>query len=86
MFPDDYKPEFEIVVVDCEPIQLRDKCIAIALNHLKPGGRLIIDNWMQPSVGWLPSEETKALLAPYPVKVYPQAGHQDWTTAVFTKP
>lgn len=86
MFPDDYKPEFEIIVVDCEPIQLRDKCIAIALNHLKPGSRLIIDNWGQPSVGWLPSEETKALLAPYPCKVYPQEGHPDWKTLLVTVP
>jgi predicted O-methyltransferase YrrM len=77
---------YDIVVIDCEPIEWRDDCVLPALRTLKPGGKLIIDNWEQPSVGWLPSEETKALLAPYPVKVYPQAGHQDWTTAVFTKP
>lgn len=82
MFPDDYHPEFEIIVVDCEPVELRDKCIAIALKHILPGGRLIIDNWDQPSV-WVPSEETRAMLAKYPVKIYRQTGHPDWQTAVF---
>lgn len=75
---------FDIAIVDCEPIEYRDNCTQAALQYLKPGGRLIIDNWDQPSVGWLPSEETKALLAPYPCKVYPQIGHPDWKTLVVT--
>lgn len=76
---------FDIIVVDNEPVELRDGCIVEALKHLNPGGRLIIDNWDQPSV-WVPSAETRALLAPYPCKVYKQEGHPDWQTAVFTKP
>lgn len=76
--------KFDIVVVDGEPIGWRDDCIPWALNNLNPGGRLIIDNWLQPSVGWMPSEETHQLLSQYPVKVYPQSGHPDWKTAVFT--
>jgi predicted O-methyltransferase YrrM len=76
--------QFDIVVIDGEPIQWRDDCVKPALDCLKPGGKLIIDNWDQPSVGWLPSEETKALLAPYTCEIFPQEGHPDWKTAVFT--
>lgn len=75
---------FDIAIIDCEPIEYRDRCAQAALLYLKPGGHLIIDNWLQPSVGWLPSEETQQLLSRYPVKVYPQEGHPDWKTAVFT--
>jgi predicted O-methyltransferase YrrM len=75
---------FDIIIIDGEPIEWRDDCVKPALDCLKPGGKLIIDNWMQPSVGWMPSEETKALLAPYPCKVYTQEGHPDWKTLVVT--
>lgn len=74
----------DIIIIDGEPIAWRDDCVKPALDCLKPGGKLIIDNWEQPSVGWLPSEETKALLAPYPCKAYPQKGHPDWKTLVVT--
>jgi predicted O-methyltransferase YrrM len=76
---------FDIVIVDNEPISTRDRLIIKAIKVLKPGGKLIIDNWMQPSVGWMPSEETQRLLSQYPVNVYLQEGHPDWKTAVFTK-
>lgn len=76
---------YDIVIIDCEPIEWRDDCVSPALNTLKPGGKLIVDNWMQPSVGWMPSEETQQLLAHYPCQVYHQEGHPDWKTAVFTK-
>lgn len=76
--------QFDIAIIDCEPIELRDICVELVLSYLKPGGRLIIDNWMQPSVGWMPSKETQQLLSQYTVKVYPQEGHLDWKTAVFT--
>lgn len=78
--------KYDIVIIDGEPIAWRDDCVKPALDCLKPGSRLIIDNWDQPSVGWLPSEETKALLAPYPCKVYPQIGHPDWKTLLVTVP
>lgn len=76
--------KYDIVIIDGEPIAWRDDCVKPALDRLKPGGRLIIDNWQQSSVGWLPSEETQQLLSQYPVKVYPQEGHPDWKTAVWT--
>lgn len=75
---------FDIAIIDCEPIDYRDRCAQAALLYLKPGSKLIIDNWLQPSVGWMPSEETQQLLSQHPVKVYPQEGHPDWKTAVFT--
>lgn len=76
--------KWDIVIVDGEPIAWRDDCVKAAIPHMKPGGRLIIDNWLQPSVGWMPSEETQQLLSQYPVQVYPQEGHPDWKTAVWT--
>ncbi len=76
--------KYDIIIIDGEPIQWRDDCVKPALDYLVPGGKLIIDNWLQPSVGWLPSEETQQLLSRYPVQVYPQIGHPDWKTAVFT--
>lgn len=75
---------YDIIVIDGEPIAWRDDCVPYALAYLKPGGKLIIDNWLQPSVGWLPSEETQQILSKYPVQVYAQEGHPDWKTAVFT--
>lgn len=76
---------FDIVVVDCDPVEWRDECIMAAVSMLTTGGRLIIDNWDQKSV-WVPSDETRKLLADWPVKIYPQEGHPDWKTALFTKP
>lgn len=76
--------QFDIIIIDGEPIAWRDDCVKPAIDCLIPGGKLIIDNWMQPSVGWLPSEETQQLLSQYPGQVYPQEGHPDWKTAVFT--
>lgn len=73
----------DIIIIDGEPIAWRDDCVKPALDCIKPGGCLIIDNWDQKSVGWLPSEETQQLLSQYPVKVYPQEGHPDWKTAVW---
>lgn len=85
-FIKDYGPECDIIIIDGEPIAWRDDYVKPALDCLKPGGKLIIDNWMQESVGWLPSEETQRLLAPYPCKVYPQEGHPDWKTLLVTVP
>lgn len=75
----------DIIVIDCDPVEWRDACIQTAAKVLTPGGRLIIDNWDQPSV-WVPSDETRKLLVDWPVKIYSQEGHADWKTAVFTKP
>jgi len=77
--------EYDIIIIDGEPIEWRDACVQPALDCLKTGGKLIIDNWNQPSVGWMPSEETQRIVSQYPVQVYAQEGHPDWKTAMFTK-
>jgi hypothetical protein len=76
---------YHIAIVDIDPVEWRDKCIELAAASLLQGGRLIIDNWDQKSV-WVPADETRKLLADWPVKIYLQEGHPDWVTACFTKP
>jgi predicted O-methyltransferase YrrM len=85
MFGSNFHPSWDIIIVDCEPVEYRDKCIEKAVSHLNVGGKLIVDNWDQPSV-WVPSNQTRRLLADWPVKIYRQEGHPDWQTALFTKP
>jgi hypothetical protein len=74
--------DFDIVIID--GIE-RDECVKPALECLTPGGVLIIDNWMQPSV-WIATEENQKLLLALEHKIYKQIGHEDWQTAVFIKP
>lgn len=73
---------FDIIVVDGG---WRDESIPTVLEHLKPGGKIIYDNWMQPSV-CCQTEEVQELLLSFPHAIYKQEGHPDWQTAVFTKP
>lgn len=75
---------FDIVIVDSDPVDNRDALCAKAISVLSLGGKLIVDNWEQPSV-WMPKPETKELLCPYICQIYKQPNHPDWKTAVFTK-
>jgi hypothetical protein len=63
----------------------RDDCTDYALNALKPGGYLIIDNFEQPSV-----EEfwplTRKLIEGMPIVIYKEPNHYDWQTVVIQKP
>lgn len=68
----------DIVVVDGK---WRDQCIERALNYCRV---LIVDNWMQPSVDWMPSERIQKLLSGYSSTIWRQPNHQDWKTAIFT--
>lgn len=72
---------FDIIVVDGG---WRDESIPVVLEHLRPGGKIIYDNWMQPSV-CCQTEEVQRILLFYPHNIYKQDGHPDWQTAVFTK-
>lgn len=72
----------DIVVIDGD---FRDSCIWEAINKLRPGGKLIIDNWLQPSVDWMPSEETIKMVTQLEHTIYPQEGHPDWSTLIATK-
>lgn len=69
---------YDIIVIDGI---LREECVPVALECLKPGGRLIYDNWLQPSVE-VQSEETQKLLLSLPHKIYSQEGHPDWKTLI----
>jgi predicted O-methyltransferase YrrM len=77
---------FDIIIIDGEPISWRDDCVKPAIDCLKPGGRLIFDNWLQPSVEWMPNEETQRVVTSLPHNIYSQDGHPDWKTLVATKP
>lgn len=84
--PYQWETGFDIIVIDCDPIEWRNDCIQPALECLKDGGKLIIDNWMQPSCDWMVSKENQKLLTSFPYKIFKQPGHQDWQTAIFYKP
>lgn len=73
---------FDIVVIDGE---WRDECTEYALNALKPGGLLIIDNYKQPSVPFIWTK-TEKLIEGMDIKIYKEPDHADWVTAVITKP
>lgn len=76
-------PPLDIVIIDGE--RLRQESVEHALKCLKPGGVLIYDNWMQPSVE-LQSEETQRVLLSLPHKIYKQENHPDWQTLIAWKP
>lgn len=75
------KQLFDIVINDGD---YRDRCTEQALNNLKPGGYLIIDNFHQPSVQehW---PLTDKLIEGMPITIYKEHTHYDWQTAVITK-
>lgn len=71
--------KFDVVVVDGME---RDYCIEPALDCVKKGGVIILDNWLQHEV-WMPTEKTQELLNKYPNQIYKQEGHPYWKTAIF---
>lgn len=73
---------FDIIIIDGS---FRDACVPVALECLKPGGKLIFDNWMQPEVE-MQTEETQAIVLALPHQVYKQPGHPHWQTLIATKP
>lgn len=74
-----YGIQFDIVVVD--GIE-RDDCISKAVDMVKKGGILIVDNWMQPSA-FMPTEHSIKLLSKYTRVIWKQPDHYDWQTAIF---
>ena len=77
---------YDCIVIDGEPVVWRDECTEYALQCLKPGGTIIIDNWRQASVDLAQWPRTEALLQSVPSTVYAHPGHRDWKTAVWTLP
>ena len=78
--------QYDCIVVDGEPVEWRDSCTRYALQSLKPGGTLIIDNYHQASVDLEHWPETDMLLSGIPAHVYQQPGHKDWKTAYWVIP
>jgi len=75
---------FDCIIIDGEPLDWRDLCTNVALQCIKPGGVLIIDNWCQNSIkglgtdGW---KESMKLLSKYKGESFKHRNHYDWTTA-----
>jgi hypothetical protein len=73
---------YDLVVIDGA---FRDKCLNISRFHVKNNGKIIIDNFHQPSVQdeW---PETDRLIHELKLKVeiYQQPDHEDWKTAVIS--
>lgn len=74
---------YDIVVIDG---LYRDECTARALFMLNSGGKLIIDNWEQPSADLPEWPKTKELIKGMEIEIYKEPTHQDWKTAIITKP
>lgn len=77
---------YDIIVVDGE---YRDDCAAEALNFLNPGGYLIIDNYMQPSVEpntWDKFHAALDNVIGYKRVLYKEPTHPDWNTLVIQMP
>jgi predicted O-methyltransferase YrrM len=72
--------EYDVVIIDGS---YRDDCTEYALKHLKPGGKLILDNWLQPEVEefW---PKTEALIKGMPIEIYKEPDHANWQTAIVT--
>lgn len=73
---------YDVIIIDGSH---RDDCTEIALQCIKKGGFIIIDNFHQASAD-LPIEawpKTNDLLAHYPQIVFHQTGHDDWKTSVW---
>lgn len=77
-----YNTQFDIIIIDGS---FRDACVPIAMESLKPGGKLIFDNWMQPEVE-MQTEETQRIVLALPHAIYKQEGHKYWQTLIATKP
>lgn len=63
----------------------RDECIRYALQHLKPNGYIIIDNWKDEVCPDWP--ETDAFIEEYKLilRVFRQEDHPTWATAIITR-
>lgn len=77
---------FDIVIVDGI---YRDACAAEAINYIKPGGYLIIDNYLQPSVEpntWDEFHRALDNVIGYKRTLYKEPEHNDWHTLVIQMP
>lgn len=75
------REQFDIIIIDGDPVEWRDACIVAAIKHIKNNGIIICDNWQQKDV-WI-SEYALTLLGRYDHYIYKQEGHDHWQTAYF---
>jgi predicted O-methyltransferase YrrM len=77
--------KFDCIIIDGEPVSWRDECTPVALNCLKDGGILIIDNYRQKTVNLENWPITDNITINMKNEVFQQPGHQDWKTAYWVK-
>lgn len=75
-----WETRFYLIIIDGI---YRDDCTKHALKHLKKGGYLIADNYMQGSADLAEWPKTQELTKHLPLTLYKEPGHVDWQTAVF---
>lgn len=84
-----YCTSIETAGVKCDIIVIdgifRDECTQYALEFLKPGGYLIIDNYKQKTADLEHWPLTEKLIEGMDVKYFKEPGHEDWQTIVVTK-
>jgi len=75
------KQKYDIIIIDGD---YRDECTQYALQGLREGGFLIIDNYKQPSVqaDW---PLTERLIEGKTIALHKEPGHEDWVTAIIIK-
>lgn len=73
--------KFDCIIIDGEPVEWRDECTEYAINSLKKGGILIIDNYKQLTVNLENWYLTDKLLSENFCEIFKQSEHKDWKTA-----
>lgn len=77
--------KFDCIIIDGEPVEWRDECTKYALEALKDGGTLIIDNYKQGSVNLEHWRLTDELIKNMVGEVFKEDGHKDWKTGYWIK-
>lgn len=77
--------KFDCIVIDGDPVEWRDDCTEYAIDSLKSGGMLIIDNYKQGSIGLSFWPKTDILLENMDGEIFSQFGHSDWKTGYWIK-
>lgn len=76
---------FDCIIIDGEPIEWRDECVSTALECLKEGGILIIDNYLQDSVDLGRWPIANDVLKDIDYEIFKEPEHVDWKTAFWVK-
>lgn len=77
--------KFDCIIIDSEPVEWRDECIPVALECLKDGGFLIIDNYNQKTVKLENWPTADVYLKDKKSEILQEPGHVDWKTGYWIK-